>query len=211
MDWFDVIKVISTATLSTGIVGIIIFNIIRFSADRIAEKLSKKYEFKLNEKLETYKGHLDKKYYISKMRFDLEFSIYAEIAEILLIAYEECYWLFPVCIDRIPQDNDKANELYKERYKKAKEILYKFQHVLGSKSPFISEELYNDFIEIKNIMSIQITAYEYFGPIGIHKNSTNETHIKEGSEAWARTNEITNKHNEIIIKMRKYFDTLEII
>ena len=146
----------------------------------------------------------------SKARFDLEFSIYGEIANILLETVEECFWLFPAQMDSIPENNDEASEIYKKRYKAAHANVFKLQRIIGSKSPFISKELYSDFFEIKQLLSKQLTAYEYFGPIGKYRSSVNSVHQDEEHNAWKRTTEISDKHQMIIDKMRNYFDSLEI-
>ena len=147
----EIIQTVSTSILSMGVVGVIIWVIIKFSANKIAENLSAKYEHKLNEKLEAYKCELDKKNYISKARFDLEFSIYGEISNILLEAVEDCFFLFPMQIDGGYGDKEKANEIYTERYKTAHSSVFKLQRIIGSKSPFISKELYSDFFEIEQL------------------------------------------------------------
>ena len=61
-----ILQTISAFILSTGIIGAIIWVIIKFSADKIAQNLSTKYEHKLNEKLEAYKNELDKKIILVK-------------------------------------------------------------------------------------------------------------------------------------------------
>ena len=210
MNWSDIWKIVVTAMLSIGGASGLIFILIKFSAEKIAERLSKKYEYMLNEKLETYKSELDKKNYISKARFDLEFSIYGEISEALLIAVESCFWLFPSCLDSIPEDEDKAEEMYRKRYETAINNVVKLQRLLGSKSPFISEELYNDFMGIKKLLTLQVNMYAYCGALQKRKGIFNKTMADAESEAWLRTVEISNKHNDIIIKMRSYFELLEI-
>jgi len=113
-------------------------------------------------------------------------------------------------MDKIPEDNEKAKEIYNQRYQSALANVFKLQRIIGSKSPFISKELYSDFFEIKKLLSNQLTAYEYFGPIGIHCSSENSVHEDERLKAWKRTTEISDKHQMIIDKMRNYFDSLEI-
>jgi len=65
----EIIQTVSTFIASMGIVGVIIWVIIKFSVDKIAENLLAKYENKLNEKLEAYKSELDKK--ITLVKLDL--------------------------------------------------------------------------------------------------------------------------------------------
>jgi hypothetical protein len=210
MEWADIWKIVVTAVMSMGGVGVIIYGIINFSANKIAERLAKKYEFILDKKLEAYKSDLDKKNYISKARFDMEFSIYGEISAALLIAVESCFWLFPTCLDSSPQDQCKAEEFFTKRYTTAIDTVINLQRILGSKSPFISEELYNDFMKIKELLNIQVNMYSFCGPLQKMKGTLDKVAYNGEMEAFSRTDEITNKHKDIVIKMRKYFDTLEI-
>ena len=113
-------------------------------------------------------------------------------------------------MDYTPENKDSANELYEKRYITAKKSVFKLQRLLGSKSPFISKELYSDFYEIKWLLSNQLTAYEYFGPIGKYKFSENNVHKEEVFSAWKKTDVIIDKHKTIIDKMRNYFDSLEV-
>ena len=210
MNWSEAWKIVVTGIISIGGASALIFAIVKFSAEKIADRLSRKYEYLLNEKLEAYKSELDKKNYISKARFDLEFSIYGEISEALLIAVEDCFWLFPVTMDKIPIDKDKAEEKYNKRYCDANNSVVKLQHILRSKAPFISEELYNDFMKVKEFLTIQVNMYPFCGPLEREKSTFNETKAKAEQEAWDRNEEIQKMHNEIVIKMRSYFEALEI-
>ena len=205
----QIIQTVTAFIVSLGFVGTIIFAIIKFSADKIAERLSTKYEYKLNERFEAYKSELDKKNYISKTRFDLEFNILGDISNVLLIAVEDCFFLFPAQLDSFSTE-EKAKEIYNERYKSANESVFNLQRILGSKSPFISADLYSDFLDIKKLLSIQLTAFEYYGPNGRNKNSQDKVHGDEATKAFLRSSEIIEKHNEIIAKMRNYFTSLEI-
>ena len=70
--WQIVLAIIA----SIGGAGIIILGVVKFTSDMIAERLSKRYEIKLNKKLEAFKAGINKKTYISRARFDTEFQIY---------------------------------------------------------------------------------------------------------------------------------------
>lgn len=68
-----------------GGIGVIFGAVIYFTSNFIAERLQKKYELKLNEKFEKYKGNIDNKTYISKTKFDAEFGIYRSLSKAFLI------------------------------------------------------------------------------------------------------------------------------
>ena len=54
MEWADIWKIVLCAVGSAGGIGTIIVLVIKFSANTIAERLSKKYEAKLQKELEKY-------------------------------------------------------------------------------------------------------------------------------------------------------------
>jgi hypothetical protein len=76
MSWDDIWKITLTIISSVGGIGVIICFIVKFASNTIADKLSQKYELKINKELEDYKNKLDKKNYISKARFDKEFTMF---------------------------------------------------------------------------------------------------------------------------------------
>lgn len=81
MNWDDVWKLILAVLSSVGGIGAIIVFIVKMCSNMIADKLSKKYELKLNKELEKYKAGIENKTYISKARFDREFSMYQDLCE----------------------------------------------------------------------------------------------------------------------------------
>lgn len=78
------ILVVIASIISAGGIGGIVVAVIKFSSSIIADRLSKKYESKLETALEKQKAELSKKEYVSKTRFDTEFSIYRELTSVFL-------------------------------------------------------------------------------------------------------------------------------
>jgi hypothetical protein len=194
MLWTFIKENLATILVSLGGSGIFTFLLNRFFFEK---------------RFEAYKSKLDKKNYIGKMRYDYEFSMYGIMSEALYNVVQDCFWLFPTCLDTIPEDKDKANEVYNNRYKKAHGSCYNLQNLLETKSPFMSEEIYNQFSEINKFLIGQITAYEYFGPIGRYRNSTDKIHREEEMNAWKRTDDIKIKHKDIVNKIRKHLNSIE--
>lgn len=81
MSWTDIWKIILAALASVGGVGGLIILVIKFSSNLIAERLSQKYQLSLQKELEKYKAGVENKTYISKARFDREFSMYQDLCE----------------------------------------------------------------------------------------------------------------------------------
>ena len=193
-----------------GTVGILTFIMwgIKFYSDRIAERLIIKYELKMNKELEYFKRKLEKNNYISQSRFDLEFNIYKDISEMLYIAVEKCYWLFPTQIDYSPQGKNEINIFYQKRYDNAVESIVGVQRVLGSKAPFISEELFNRFENLKQLLTTQVNMYPICGAIVGCRGTLGKELNDELNKSFLRTDEIKTDHKALIDKMRFYFDSL---
>lgn len=75
-----ILQIAIAVVISAGGISGILLAVIKFSSNIIADKLSKKYEFKLNKELEKYKTHLDSKIYITKAKFDKEFELYQQLS-----------------------------------------------------------------------------------------------------------------------------------
>jgi hypothetical protein len=52
--------------------------------------------------------------------------------------------------------------------------------------------------------------YSYCGPFQRNQSTFDSVKANREMEAYTRTDEITSKHKEVVIKMRSYFDSLEI-
>ena len=81
MSWADIWKIILAALASVGGIGGLIILVIKFSSNLIAERLSQKYQLSLQKELEKYKAGVENKTYISKARFNREFSMYQDLCE----------------------------------------------------------------------------------------------------------------------------------
>lgn len=204
--WQTVLAIIG----SIGGAGAIISAVVKFSSNQIADALSKKYELKLNKELESYKAGLDKKTYISRTRFDMEFAIYGKLSEAFLSMRDAVYWLFPSGIDHLPLEEDAQKTVFLDRYNKSGEAIEKAQTVLGANAPFIPAEFYNDFEEIRKMCMHQFTRYTWCGDLANEKRRQSDGIVRIADECYARTDEIFKKYDELIDKLRKYLENLEV-
>lgn len=83
MNWNDVWKIVLSSLAAAGGIGGVTLAIIKFSSNIIAERLSKKYDLKLQKSLEQYKTKLDEGIHISKEVFDKEFEVYQSLLRII--------------------------------------------------------------------------------------------------------------------------------
>lgn len=159
--WQTVLAIIG----SVGGAGAIIVAVVKFASNIIAERLSQKYEIKVGKEFESYKAVLDKKTYISRTKFDVEFQIYRELSEKVLTMIESTYWLFPSAIDSIPQDIDKRNALYLERHHSAGEAIIAAQKAINANAAFISADFYSKFEELRILCAKQYRFYTWCGAL----------------------------------------------
>ena len=148
MEWADIWKIILCAVGSAGGVGAIIVGAVRFSSNIIADRLSQKYEAKLQKELEQYKAKLDGKNYITKAQYDAEFSIYRTLSknffEMLLVlngAFSSDY--------RFEQTfNPQTLERVKSEFINAATKIQAAQDTLYENAAFISKPLYDKYEQI---------------------------------------------------------------
>lgn len=117
MKWGDIWKIFVTVVSSVGGIGAVIVFIVKMCSDIIADKLSKKYELKLNKELEEYKSKLENKNYISKTRFDTEFSIYRTLSVAFFDMVKNISVMIPDGYTQVP-----ADPKVKKKYDKKKGI-----------------------------------------------------------------------------------------
>ena len=81
MDWNKIGEIALSVIVAFGGAGAIAIGAVKWISKILADRLSRKYQLQLDEKLETVKTALNKKEYISKTRFDAEFRMYQELSE----------------------------------------------------------------------------------------------------------------------------------
>lgn len=207
MLWDDILKIAFALLASVGGIGAVICFIVKFASGIIADKLSQKYELKMNKEIELYKNKLDQKNYISKARFDKEFEIYQKLSEKVLDMTFSNYVLFPAT-DKVPPTEEERITFFNDRYTKAVQAYNEANRVIKASAPFISESMYNLFSELRDDCGKQIDDYTVFVLEPDYKE--NRAELREDYKAcWERTKKILHKRDEIIVELRRYLSTLE--
>ncbi len=101
---------------AVGGIGAVFVGVIKWTSNIIADKLSQKYQLQLDKEKEKYKCELSKKEYVSKTRFDTEFSIYGELTSVFSVMVKDISILVPRGLDTVPADENARKELEKERF-----------------------------------------------------------------------------------------------
>lgn len=210
MIWDEVIKIALTAVGGVAGIGIVIGATVKFSADRIAERLAAKYELKLNKELENYKSGLDRKNHISKVRFDAEFSLYRELTVACREMVNNVYFVYPTYAN-VPAGESERVQYENENFKKAKASTDEFAEIITSNSPFIPKTFYASFVELMMLCKQNLDVYAQRwnkGYFGIWEGSQDKRDAER--EAYSRTREITEGFDKLIDDIRDYLSQLDV-
>lgn len=208
MSWADIWKIILAALASVGGVAGLVVLAIKFASNIIAERLSQNYELKLQKELEAFKSTLTKKEYVSKARFDAEFSIYRELSRAFFNMARDINSLVPAGYSERPADEDAYKKYQEECWRTSSQSLQTAQETLVQNAPFISEELYNDFLELVTLSRLQISAYtKRFNVLYLAPQEEKERYTAEDYE---RAGEISQKFDALNKKIRNYLASLDV-
>ena len=127
MDWNTAFKVVGAAIISIGGAGAIIACCVKYTADRIAERMMRKYDAKLNKELEQYKHDLEletEKYrrmserltFVTRKQFETEFSTYQAIFENLYDFANRTGQLYPIFDQLLPRGRAPDGSLHFIRF-----------------------------------------------------------------------------------------------
>ena len=186
----DIIMEVALAcVISAGGIGGIIIAVVKLSVASIEKRFERKY----TEKFTVFQSDIDKKQYISQVRFDAEFEIYKQLSR----KYGELVLQIMVKasnIDKYKLDHMQDKEMGEINY-----LAYQAVSELYSSAPFIQEDIYNDFL---NIYEMSRKLLVQWGEE--QRSSTNET-----KNDVCEANEIYQKYNDTIVKVREYTSKLE--
>ena len=186
----DIIMEVALAcVISAGGIGGIIIAVVKLSVASIEKRFERKY----TEKFAVFQSDIDKKQYTSQVRFDAEFEIYKQLSR----KYGELVLQIMVKasnIDKYKLDHMQDKEMGEINY-----LAYQAVSELYSSAPFIQEDIYNDFL---NIYEMSRKLLVQWGEE--QRSSTNET-----KNDVCEANEIYQKYNDTIVKVREYTSKLE--
>ena len=135
----DIIMEVALAcVISAGGIGGIIIAVVKLSVASIEKRFERKY----TEKFAVFKSDIDKKQYISQVRFDAEFEIYKQLSR----KYGELVLQIMVKASNI--DKYKLDDMQDKEMGEINYLAYQAVSELYSSAPFIQEDIYNDFLNI---------------------------------------------------------------
>ena len=178
-----------------GVAGLIII-IIKVFSNTIAERLSKKYELKLNKELEKYKSNLDSKIYITKAKFDKEFELYQQLSRNFFLMIEKINSLYPLIGIRYADESlqTASNRII---FKEAQVATIEAQKSINSYAAFITKDFYENYNEILK---------ECRGLLCIYNPE-----IQPKTESFVAMENINKMFEQLNDKLREYLSKLEVI
>lgn len=208
-------EIVLAVLTSFGGIAALILASIKFSANYIAEKLQRKYELKLTKELEQYKTALDNKNYISKMRFDKEFTIYQSVSSDTIEAvFQSANIIIALNANYSLQRFDDEKRIVAEKYNIANKSLIKF-------APFIDSKIYESyryifmlFRQLLNLCQCYISACNENRTEFSFYNQERTQHYTL-TEAKARIielqSQISNQSDVLLKELRDYLSSRDVL
>lgn len=209
MTWKIIGLIALSAIVSAGGIGGIIIGVIKFSANQITEHLTAKYQLQLDKELEKYSVFLENKTYISKTKFDTEFSIYRELSKAFFNMTVYISDMIPYSLSKEPADKDERKKLDEEKYKNAHESTVAAQNVLFENAPFIPKDIFNKYNSIRTMANVQLSTFSLRWNVLYFANTKEKEKIS--FEARQRTKEMREKLETLNEEIREYLSKLDVI
>ena len=190
---------------SVGVGGAIVAALSSWLGKVWAERLMAKETAAYREELERLTKQLERKNYVSKVRFDAEFAIYRELCALTDEMERAVYMLFPAQVDHVPKDEEAKKELFAKRYEVASSALFHASKSLSKNSAFIPKEIYVLFVKVEKLCGMQVNFYPYY-----LKSGEDKLDRKLELECWSRTLEIDKAYEELQEKLRDHLRQLDV-
>lgn len=209
MQWSDIWKIVLCIIASAGGVGAIFVAAIKLASDFIAERLSQKYELKLHKELEKYKSGLDNKIYISKTKFDAEFTLYQQLSKSFFDMVKDITTMIPVGLAKHPLNQEDQERYEKILYDKAVDSTVTAQNILKSNIPFIPKDIYEQYCEILKLCRIQLSVFSARWNVLDFRSKSSKESLDD--KDYMRSQAIMNEFEALNATVREYLAKLDVI
>lgn len=207
MDWEEIGSIVLAAIASVGGIGTVIIFVIKLSANTIADRLEKKYSLQLEKELEKYKTNLENKIYISKAKFDTEFSIYRELSKTFFDMVKNIGIMIPDGLAKYPADKEEREEHERNLYVEAQKYTVIAQDTLNANAPFISKDFFEQYDEILGLCRMQLSVFEERWNIFCFPA---EERGKLEMEDYKRSRQIREQFEQLNAVIRDYISKLDV-
>ena len=182
---------------------------------RIEHKYDKKIEelkVELDNQREHYKSLIEKRNYVSKTRFDTEFTICKELMISCESMIDSIHTLFPnIELVKAYGSGNMWTPHHQEQWSNSADTVKDFSNKLEGYAPFISKEIYDDFRAALSICKKNIYHYLCFNPNDpLYINVSQEKKTDMLTKAFEDSLKLSSMLSMIAEKMRQYFQNMDI-
>ena len=209
MSWADVGQIAAASIASAGGIGAIMIGVVTFSTKKIADQMDRKFQATLDQKLEKYKSELSKKEYVSKTKFDTEFSLYRELSSTFADMINAINTLIPAGLSISPADREERLKYEKKCYEAAYPLAVKARNTLSANIPFVSDKIYDGYAELLHLTILQLGEYE--DRFVVTNLCPQEEKERFSPDAYKRTREINKKWKTLNSSIREYISKLDVM
>ena len=209
--WIEVLKIVAGVIAALGGGGAIVAWLSSWLGKVWADRLMIKETAKFREDLERLTKQLERKNYVSKVRFDAEFAMYQELSKVffdVVVAQNDLftYYQFDVTLP----DKTAQQELCKKRYEAARIAYNSAIASLHKNSPFIDKDFFDRFNDILRDIKLQLFHYPSFY-VAEDAAETKRECKTVFDECSKRTNEIDDRMKNLCADLREYLKTLDVL
>jgi len=211
--WTDVIKIVAGVIAALGGGGAIVAGLSSWLGKVWADRLMAEETAKFRENLERLTKQLERKNYVSKVRFDAEFAMYRELIDKSIKMIEATLDLHPDGVVYTSQVQKVQEEIQKsniERFHIAAEAYNAAYKVILQNAAFISLEMYEEFDSLRKLCLWYNGAFmDYYC---CENSNLMREGIPEDFNAFRKTpDEIRKKRNILLAHLREYLSNLDVV
>lgn len=212
----DVEEFLSELLIAAGGAGVATYAVIKFLATKISDKITIRYENKLEKQMELFRVKTENKKYVTQYRFDQEYKILQKLYQDFFIFTRLCW---EVILTVAGNDDERAQFRIDDFGKKCDDYtIYFYQNAVFVKKELaevlevtvkklnefcnLSIHIRKEYVKLRDIDGTDLDSYETHVSNNLEKLKTIHDEINIG------TNYGLKKIEEMI---RSYFDTLEVI
>ena len=166
-----------------------------------ATRISSRENHALRKELESLKGRIGKKNYVSKVRFDAEFAIYRSLGTALFYLEKKTHCLYPMFEY---STNETEEEQYKRRqnmYNEARETHNDALTTLSINCAFIPKDIYDELVMYTGKCRKMISRYPLF--------IAGKIKYTEEDDDFISAMNLHDDFEKIMNRIREYIDQLE--
>lgn len=198
-------KLVLAIIASIGGIGVVFTAVVAFTSNLIAERLQMKYDHRLNKELEKYKAGIDSKKYISKTKFDAEFSLYRSLSKAYFDMIKAVSTMATIYLQHDSIDKSNRDEIYNNAFSFA--VIA--QDELMSNAAFIPKGFYDGYEEIRRLCLEQIMDIGERWNTGTITAGAEQDIFKRDTQV--RSTKIDQRFGKLNDEIREYLNSLDVL